>query len=964
MASPNDAASIKSIQSNMNYYDGTMNIQIPLYTLSEFGMTVPVLLRYKTSGIKVEDTASSVGLGWDLSTGYKITRIVQRKPDEKETKGFCNGTYRTPKEVFHTFFNDWSKGKDWDHASDLYYFEIPSHSGLFVCDISGKVHTIPYQGIDITWVNKTYFRIKDTQGNEYIFGDSYGARETSISKVKGGEQIEYTSTWLLSRIENQFGNQILFFYQNGDSYTIENTRERYTFNTDSYNGGVPTPRNYITTDESLSTTIKDPKYIRRIQGRTAALEFHTGLQSNRTRAMKYNRIDICSGIETSIRFDYSNFQNGELRLDAIYRYDAGGHEKEKIAGFQYCTSPNLPARNSKDFDHWGYYNGKRNDKLFPAFEARRGQLQIYGGADRSSDLYYAQANTLIQIDYGTGGYEAYSYELNTVAGSSPMGGLRIKTIRQSDGRKAYTTSLHYQQFNSTISSGIKLGLDPIYCFSKANAYENVVFSHRKDYSFNFLSAPVEYSSVQETLPNGSYNIYDYTTSNDPGGEDERGVCYRYTYMNEFIEVPDAAVEGLILKTSNFWRRGLLTKARHYDADNNLISNTENTYQFGASKAIIQSYIPEPTAELGSFLHSYFWKSEPIYLVKTETEAGPYNTRSEVLYEYDTTYMVPKVIRAIDGMGNETIKRISYPFDFTGNASSPYTHPNIYALDLLKERKIVVPIETVVSKNGRVVQGEYTRYKISIGKKANYDKYVPVPAYKYILALQNPIAEKDFTYFRAYDLTTVADSRYRLQQYFDHYNSNGQLLTYRTMDDARKAVIYGYNETLPIAEIDNATASVPLDGQYSRTNQVFYTGFEDTPNSGAISYIPAKAGGWVYAAPYQIDLRNFSTGTYLLSYWKSTDSGETWTKVTENVQVTSSSTSHTIGGNCYIDEVRMMPRDAFMTTYTWLPGVGKTIETDANGKSIYYEYDEFGRQVRILDNDKNPVKSYEYHMGNQ
>lgn len=89
MTSPDNSALIKNIENNMNYYDGTLQIQIPLYTLKEFDLEVPISLMYKTGGIKIEDVATSVGLGWNLSAGGKITRIIKRNPDEA-SDGYFN----------------------------------------------------------------------------------------------------------------------------------------------------------------------------------------------------------------------------------------------------------------------------------------------------------------------------------------------------------------------------------------------------------------------------------------------------------------------------------------------------------------------------------------------------------------------------------------------------------------------------------------------------------------------------------------------------------------------------------------------------------------------------------------------------------------------------------------------------------------------------------------------------------
>src|SRR2546428_553175 len=62
---------------------GVTGINIPIYTISEHGTKIPISISYHASGIKVNDIASSVGLGWTLNDGGVITRTVMGEKDER-----------------------------------------------------------------------------------------------------------------------------------------------------------------------------------------------------------------------------------------------------------------------------------------------------------------------------------------------------------------------------------------------------------------------------------------------------------------------------------------------------------------------------------------------------------------------------------------------------------------------------------------------------------------------------------------------------------------------------------------------------------------------------------------------------------------------------------------------------------------------------------------------------------------
>ena len=69
---PNAASLGKYGQIPVSYYNGLVNISIPIYTIKLQDIEVPIVLQYHSGGNKTDEHPGWVGLGWNLQAGGSI----------------------------------------------------------------------------------------------------------------------------------------------------------------------------------------------------------------------------------------------------------------------------------------------------------------------------------------------------------------------------------------------------------------------------------------------------------------------------------------------------------------------------------------------------------------------------------------------------------------------------------------------------------------------------------------------------------------------------------------------------------------------------------------------------------------------------------------------------------------------------------------------------------------------------
>jgi hypothetical protein len=194
--------------------------------------------------------------------------------------------------------------------------------------------------------------------------------------------------------------------------------------------------------------------------------------------------------------------------------------------------------------------------------------------------------------------------------------------------------------------------------------------------------------------------------------------------------------------------------------------------------------------------------------------------------------------------------------------------------------------------------------------------------------------------------------------------------YRAVDftDEGTVSIYFTNDTFTLWVEASSNAVVSGNVTYTQMqyaeeeNEIYYESFEEHPSGITVNSVQgenAKTGIKIFSGVYNIPHETIKPGFYRISYWESSDKINWEYKYSEGTVNTGSSLSIGALGN-YIDEVRVYPRDAFMTSYTHDPFIGITSKNDNDNLIEYYEYDKSGRLLNIRDKEQTIIKKYEYN----
>jgi hypothetical protein len=952
---PNSSALGSYGANPVSYYTGTPQISVPVYTIKTNTLNFPIALNYHADGLKVLSEATFVGLDWTLSNSGVITRSIEALDD------------LTDKGYYHHPFSQIAVGNGKDPAPDAFYYNFNGKSGCFVIEYPGVVRLLKKDNdISIQLDPDQNFKIIVEDGTVYYFAKKeYQDQAITISGSSPDRHIDrhYVTAWYLSSITSTTGEVMAFNYTSNMARTISDHQSvsSSTFNSiqilgggtcttqDFYNIQHQYEGQFTTVNSTFTHSITDEVLLDNITFTGGVVRFtysdRYDIQSdlpNGQYAQKLDQIAVYDNNNLLVKkygLGYTYFtapingQNGylnqRLQLRSFYELPGAYVEPKLTYTFSYNTTSSAPFPTKSDATHepFGFYS-----------------------ADPTLGL-------LQQIKYPTGGSVNFTFE------SIGLYGARIGKIENWGANNEVLGCKKFTYAGGRPMIGILNTFTTVY-FTTYTCNNPDSFSTIANIYVNYTSTKL--NSFLQTGPSNMGNIYGYdqvTELDGPNGENGKTV---YNYYN----VADTPNDIFVSSTHDQNNGLLLSKETYKNTGTNTFGPMAKTVYTPLTRNQVVITGKNWSSAGNDTFSSYNINSQDVVITKEENWTyAPSGTMYGVIdYTYHPNYLQPATIQTTSS-DNKVLKTINrYAYDM--GAISPYT-------DMVAAHMISQPIETEKQVNGVLDKTINTYSK-------NW------PAFPGLILPNDVGTQKN---------SNPVETRIQYNGYDGYVNPSS--LSYK----AGPNVVYtwGYNGLYPVSKTINAplgniafsNCEEPLtlaQTDKSGSNLYFYTN-----DVAFVPYNNAHTGHKSFylttGSQHTISTRNtLPSGKYVFSYWSKCD-------IPNNTATVSLGTGITIlsqqdqaannmgwryheavvtlpvadyftiypnagGANIFIDDIRIYPVGAQMTTYTYDPLIGVTSITDGRNNVLYYEYDNFKRLSKIKDQNGNIKNSYCYNYAGQ
>lgn len=475
---------------------GVVSMEIPVWTYRDRDFTIPVSLRYSSSGFRPGEPTGEAGLGWTLMAGGAITREVRGLDDFGED-GYKGASYPSALSVYNlnssVSLTDMTvprySSSDRETSSDIYRFTMPGHSGGFLIGNDGEYHCFATSdGIGTYTISDCLdgFTITAGDGYKYTFGSSSTAQEVqaacngvweSLTSRVLQDKEKIVVTWLLEEIEAPNGRKVVFSYSGHNTpHSVPDTS--WTDVVTSFGPGLnpypgisedPEPPFYKYATQIYTSYLTGISVQERGGGAEKTIfsfswqtqygkEEPSGSYSSAytkliTKLKKLSTIS-CSEGSTVLRTATLSYalRNNRPLLTGVSLGDLGSWTMEYESG-------TLPGLLTNAVDYWGFYNakdGNTDPAIAPtSIDSNYDEYIPTTTVFRDPDTTGSMRGMLKKITWPTGGNTTITYEANRAgrivlrrsAGnflpdlhsvtdmlhSDLCGGVRVRSITDDDG---------------------------------------------------------------------------------------------------------------------------------------------------------------------------------------------------------------------------------------------------------------------------------------------------------------------------------------------------------------------------------------------------------------------------------------------------------------------------------------------------------------------------------------------------
>jgi hypothetical protein len=954
--------------SQVNLSNGAVSESIPIFTVQNGDLSLPISIYYSTSGILAQENPDVLGMSWRLSAGASI---VQKVNDKNDIGGDGIGAYYGC--ISGSFLNEA------DSQNDIFYYNIGGYSGSFIWDCinypngkfvetSGDPLIIEYKDWDITPVGATIFfpnfTITTPEGIIYTFKSMSYYSFTGIDDYDGTNYV-----WNVTQVKSKLtGKEINITYNKVVDYNNTVSTKDFLYQMSpacSCDPSIlPNSGLYFGTDNNANfTKYTDLVSCIKTDRQTISFQYEStpGLKSH-----KLNKILISDNLESKTllgyHFSYTKYGQRDF-LTKLYEYvptqiGDGQTQTKPAYVFSYFTPEALPSTSTKATDHWGYYNGATNNSYYHLT-----------GMDKEPHADYTKIGMLQSIKYPEGGTVTYDYEQNKYT----MGGIWSYPAWHADAADIPGPGVRVVSKTLTESSGKSVTTNYTYQNGRMNVYPLFKYTYGP---FTNTVCKLDYYSEYSLQPSDCKITYEKVTVAETGnGRTE------YTFMTTpSITNAKTGLFPFDISVARDDLNGYLTSVSVYDNSSKIKSSTVYTPSASSQTTPVLDLVNYKVLGIeGEGSWNYFTSLAyhiQFYRIITESvtqkvyaDNGTDFLQTTTANQYhDYTNPVMKLLTSTTSSsgGRAFVTRYTYPLDYTPGTDA--------VLDLMKTNQIyTIPVSTETWENKR---GSYTLKKGTITQYKSENSRI-LPYQIYAVETNAPVSSSVIQPdgYKTFSKLIPDNCKYVLQSTSTH-DIFGNPVQFESPNANPSSVVWGYKNQYPVADVANA-----------RADEVFYDGFEGKSAPTDLGWNTSSA--WSFSSDCRTGKQSlfttsgyFSTALsssqfqagrkYIFSAWAKAAVGNAAVELKTNgssfavkynttsnwelvelpvtlPQIQNNSLELYIeGSNVLFDDVRFYPVDARMSSKTYQPSVGVTSETGPDNLPMFTVYDNFGTVSMVKD----------------